>query len=207
MDGLLADLFNTISHKLYNKEYKVLTAEEKREAKIIWVDVNEFKKRFGEVKEFFANLEPFSKTNDIVKLVVDFTKNNNDVFEEGFYICSHPASIDWRASEAGKIIWLKKHLNIQPNEMFFPKKKSIYAVGDNSTPNILIDDFPPYIQAWRDAGGISIEMRTDSVKDIYTYLTPKLEQAKIQLNEFINKHSIQAESFDSLVSKLLADLI
>lgn len=201
MDGLLADLFNTISHKIYGKEYKNLTQTEKREARIIWKDKNEFNKHFGSVEDFFANLEPFEgKTNEIVRVVVEFTKKNNDIFEEGYDICSHPASIDSKASENGKRAWIQKHLLIPPNEQHFPDKKSIFAKGKNGVPNILIDDFPPYIQAWGDTGGIPIEMRTDAVSNVSGYLLPKLEQAK---SVIASKQSVRTESFNEAFVRLL----
>jgi flavodoxin len=204
MDGLLADLFNTVSHKIYKRDYNTLTQDEKNKARIIWTDKSEFNNHFGDVDTFFANLEPFgSKTNEIIQLVVEFAKNNNDVFEEGYVICSHPASIDWQASKAGKIAWIQKHLNIQPVEMYFPDKKSIHATGQDGVPNVLIDDFPPYIQAWENAGGISVEMRTDAVNNVRQFLIPKLEQAKVKINEFINKRSIKTESFDNCVNSIL----
>lgn len=208
MDGLLADLFNTISRKIYNKDYKNITQAEKDRARVIWKNKNEFNKHFGDVESFFANLQPFeNKTNEIIRLVAEFTKNNNDVFEEGYAICSHPANIDSKASEAGKRIWIKENLIIQPNEQHFPAKKSIYAKGTNGVPNVLVDDFPPYIQAWQDRGGIPIEMRTSDVNNIGSFLIPKLEQAKIEINEYNNMHTIKAESFNDFVNKVLTSVI
>lgn len=201
MDGLLVDLFNTISHKLYKKEYKSLSKDEKDQARIIWTDHDEFFKHFGSVKGFFANLESFNnnRSNRIVNTVVEFTKANPDLFEEGYCICSHPASIDSKGSEEGKRIWIKKTLMVQPNEEFYPDKKSRYAKnGDIS--NILIDDFLPYIQAWRDAGGIAIEMRTDSVEDVEGYLYIRLNEAKKQL-------STKFETFNYTVNSVLKQLI
>jgi hypothetical protein len=204
MDGLLADLFDTLAYDFYNQDYKTLSAEQKGEIRHVWINKDIAKKYFnkwGGVEKFFAGLKTFGKkTDDVVKLVVEFTKQNDQAFESGYSICSHPASIDWQASRDGKIAWIKQHLNPQPNEMFFPEKKAIYAVGEGGVPNILIDDFPPYIQAWREKGGIAIEMRTDSVNDVYAYLAPKLEEAKVQINEFINKGALK-ECFKDFFSR------
>lgn len=186
MDGLLADLFSTISHKLYKKEYKFMTPEEKTEARKIWTDRDLFYSHFGDIEEFFANLEPFNnnRTNKIVNTVVEFTKENSDLFEEGYCICSHPASLDSKKSEDGKRAWIKNNLKIQPNEEYYPDKKSKYAKSNN-VPNVLIDDYPPYIQAWKNAGGIPIEMRTDSfnsTEQVKNFLIKELNTVKEQID-------------------------
>jgi len=118
----------------------------------------------------------------------------------GYSICSHPASIDSKASEAGKRIWIHKNLNPLPDEMFFPQSKAEYALGDDGTPNVLIDDFPPYIAAWRNRGGIAIEMRTDSFKspnEVKDYLTKEISKAK---------SSQIKESFNNFVNRILQNL-
>jgi hypothetical protein len=198
MDGLLADLFGAISTKFFNKPYNELTAEEKNQAKKIWYDREHFVDNFGNVEEFFANLKPFGKNGELTKAIID------TVVKEvgGYSICSHPASIDSKASEAGKRIWIHKHLNPLPDEMYFPQNKADYALGEDGSPNVLIDDFPPYIAAWRNKGGIAIEMRTDSfnsAEQIKSYITKELDKARKQIKEPVK------ESFDSIVDKLLSE--
>jgi hypothetical protein len=192
MDGLLADLFSTISYRFFNKPYNEITPDEKTHAKKIWYDREHFVENFGDVEQFFASLKPFGKNGELTKAIID------TVVKEfgGYNICSHPASIDSKASEAGKRIWIHKHLNPLPDEMYFPQSKATYATDkETGEPNILIDDFPPYIRAWRDAGGIAIEMRTDSFNspgEIKTYLTKEFDKArkpalKESFNEYINR--------------------
>ena len=197
MDGLLADLFSAISFKLYRKQYKQLTPEEKTTAKKIWYDRDHFIDNFGDVEEFFATLPLFGKNGELTKEII------NVVVKEfgGYNICSHPAGIDSKASENGKRIWIHKHLNPLPDEMYFPQSKAQYATTDGK-PNILIDDFPPYIKAWRDAGGIAIEMRTDSfnnVQQVKNFLTTELNKAKEQTDNA----SITESAFDTLVNNIL----
>ena len=200
MDGLLANLFDTVSHKLYNKSYKDITPEEKSSARKIWVDKNEFVAHFGNVKDFFANLEPFGKNGELTRAII----NTAVEFAGEYNICSHPASIDSAASEAGKRIWLDKHLNPKPAKMYFPQNKAVYAKNSDGSPNILVDDFPPYIQAWRSNGGIAIEMRTDDFstpEQIKTFLLQKLNDAKKQIETTGIK-----ESFDTRVAAILSQL-
>ena len=198
MDGLLADLFGAISTRFFNKPYNELTVEEKNQAKKIWYDREHFVDNFGNVEEFFANLKPFGKNGELTKAIIDTV-----VKEAGGYsICSHPASIDSKASEAGKRIWIHKHLNPLPDEMYFPQNKAEYALSEDGSPNILIDDFPPYVAAWRNKGGIAIEMRTDSfnsVEQVKSYITKELDKARKQLDGQVK------ESFDIIVGRLLSE--
>jgi hypothetical protein len=200
LDGFLADLFSAISLKLYNKQYRDITPEEKAEAKKIWYDRAHFVSHFGDVEEFFATLPTFGKNGELTKAIID------TVVKEfgGYNICSHPAGIDSKASETGKRIWIHKHLNPLPDEMYFPQSKATYAKNEDGTPNVLIDDFPPYIRAWRDAGGIAIEMRTDSFKSpeqIKTFLTKELNAAKEHGNNPVK------ESFNGYVNRILSEFI
>ena len=197
MDGTIADLFGAISFRFFNKPYKQLTVEEKTKAKKIWYDREHFLDNFGDVEKFFANLPPFGKngeiTNAIIQTVVKFAGE--------YSICSHPASIDPEACKRGKITWIKNHLSPQPSESYFPKNKAIYAVNKDGRPNVLIDDFPPYLAAWKNAGGIAIEMRADSynsVVEVERYLTGKLNEAQKQ----IEQNSVK-ESFDFYVKSYL----
>lgn len=202
LDGLLASLFDAVSHKLFNKTYKQITPDEKQEAKKIWYDRSHFVNNFGDVEEFFATLPPYGRNGELTNAIVDTVVG----FAGSYKICSHPAGIDSKASEAGKRIWIHKHLNPLPDEMYFPQNKAEYALGEDGTPNVLIDDFPPYIKAWRDAGGIAIEMRTDSFhspEQVKSFLTKKLLAAKKK----IDGEDVRVESFDSTVSRLLQSFI
>ena len=197
MDGTIADLFGAISFRFFNKPYKQLTVEEKTKAKKIWYDREHFLDNFGDVEKFFSNLPPFGKngeiTNAIIQTVVKFAGE--------YSICSHPASIDPEACKRGKITCIKNHLSPQPTESYFPKNKAIYAVNKDGRPNVLIDDFPPYLAAWKNAGGIAIEMRADSynsVVEVERYLTGKLNEAQKQ----IEQNSVK-ESFDFYVKSYL----
>jgi hypothetical protein len=197
LDGLLASLFDAVSHKLFNKTYKQITPDEKQEAKKIWYDRSHFVNNFGDVEEFFATLPPYGRNGELTNAIVDTVVG----FAGSYKICSHPAGIDPEACKRGKITWIKAHLHPQPKEMLFPQSKAIYATTDGK-PDVLIDDFPPYIKAWRDAGGIAIEMRTDSYnspEQVKAFLTKELHKAKKQIDGTEN----MKESFNTLVENLL----
>ena len=184
MDGVLADLFGFVAQEIHQKPYKALTLKEKIEAKKIWTTKSEatkFFKKHGGVQQFFANLPTFEdKTIAVVNTAVSVAGE--------YKICSRPASIDRDESKKGKLSWIKRHLSPQPTEILFPQNKAMYAIDDDDSPNILVDDFPPYIKHWRDAGGVAIEMRTDSFRDAQT-LSAFLEK---QLTvAFSNQISVQ----------------
>jgi hypothetical protein len=174
MDGLLADLFGKIAQEIYSKPYQVLTLKEKLNAKVIWRDKTSFFEKFGGLESFFANLPTFGdRTNAIVDTVMQFAGE--------YRICSHPASNDRKASKRGKITWIKNNLTPQPAEMTFPLNKAQYAIDTDGTPNVLIDDFKPYIEHWKEAGGIAIEMCTDkfnSAHEVKQFLTTNLSAIK-----------------------------
>lgn len=193
MDGLLANLFDKVAQEIHRKSYKDITPEEKEEAKRIWTNKEESAKffdKFGGVEQFFADLPTFGdKTQAIIDTAIKIAGE--------YRICSHPAAMDREASKRGKIAWIKEHLNPQPVEMFFPQNKADHALDVDGNPNILVDDFPPYIKHWRDAGGIAIEMRTDSFNSA-AEVTQFLEK---ELNKALNKPV--KESFDSIMECLL----
>ena len=161
MDGVLANLFDFVAREIHQKPYKTLTLKEKNKAKKIWTTKNEatkFFKKYGGVQQFFANLPTFQdKTIAIINAAVSVAGE--------YRICSCPASIDRDESKKGKLSWIKTHLSPQPVEILFPQNKAVYAIDDDGSPNILVDDFPPYIKHWQDSGGVAIEMRTDSFPD------------------------------------------
>jgi hypothetical protein len=201
MDGLLANLFDTVALGMIGKHYKDLTEEDKQKTRQIWIDregkAKEFFQKQGGVEKFFADLPTFG---DLTKAIIDTV-----VKEAGGYsICSCPAGIDEQASEAGKRIWINKHLNPLPDEMSFVKNKTVNAINkETGKPNVLIDDFPKYVRAWRDAGGIAIEMRTDnfnSAEQVKEFLTKELNAAKEQID------TIKESTFDRYVNEIFSRL-
>lgn len=205
MDGLLANLFDTVSMGMIGKHYKALTEPEKEHTRQIWTDregkAKEFFQKQGGVKKFFADLPTFGPLTDAII---------NTVVKEvgGYSICSCPAGIDEQASEAGKRIWIHKHLNPLPDEMSFVRDKTINAINkETGKPNVLIDDFPKYIKEWKAAGGIPIEMRTDSLnspEEVRAFLTKKLNAAKEQIDGVQPEPKIP--TFEQYVRKVLHSL-
>lgn len=98
---------------------------------------------------FWANLEPTKEKDELWDNISEFNPS----------ILSHP----WdKSSAVGKNIWLRRHLNPGPREIFLPLdgKKHLWASSDDGKINILIDDFEKYVIPWNNAGGICIHHTT-----------------------------------------------
>lgn len=56
----------------------------------------------------------------------------------------------------GKRAWVNRNLGIEDHRTIVERNKHKYAVNEDGKPNILIDDTPKKINAWKEAGGIGI---------------------------------------------------
>ena len=103
--------------------------------------------------DFFARLPKFPSTDKLVNIVVDAAGSYN--------ICSSPLRGDHEGSAKYKGVWIKKHLNPQPQHIYITPNKAKYAKNANGMPNVLIDDRGSNISAWEAAGGIGIKYQAD----------------------------------------------
>lgn len=156
MDGLLADLFDTVSNRVHRKRYEETTADEREVTRGLWTAKQSFSRHIGEVEDLFSSLAPYPSNKDLLDIVCERFG--------GFHICSHPARIDPDGCIRGKQKWIDQH--IVPNYgkflkgIHFPDKKEDFATTDGE-PNLLVDDYAPYVEAWRGAGGLAIRIRAD----------------------------------------------
>jgi len=81
------------------------------------------------------------------------------------YILSAPSQ---RMPHSGpdKIIWCTRELGISADRVILAEHsdKCKYAVNEDGTPNILIDDSERNINQWREAGGIGIHHKVSDPK-------------------------------------------
>jgi hypothetical protein len=210
MDGLLANLFDFVAHYYYGVEnYKNVTAEQKRDKRKIWASKKEFYTQLAKkydpniteedsVRAVFANLPSFGKNGELTTAIIKTVRNVVGPYN----ICSCPAGVDPTGCEQGKNEWIDTHLQAAlPEKRIFTRVKADIATT-NGVPNILIDDFPPYIEEWRAKKGEAIEMRTDkfhSAGEIEEFLTKELNLAKQRIEEKI----MQKESFEFLYKNYL----
>ncbi len=115
-----------------------------------------FYQKLGTPKSLFANLEPYSTNDTLINKVIEKFG--------GFYICSHPSKMSVDQCIEGKLEWIDKHIVPKYSKYFkgavFPDKKSKYALNNDGSKNVLIDDFQPYIDSWTEAGGVAIKLQS-----------------------------------------------
>jgi hypothetical protein len=188
MDGLLVNLFDHVAHKMHGKRYQHLSDEEKSEGRIVWEDRSIFHRKFGKIDEFFAKLQPYDTNDAIIETVIEKF--------DGFYICSKPTKLGQEACIAGKLAWIEEHLlpkyQTHIHGILFPEKKEIFAIGENNLPNVLIDDYKPYIHAWNNAGGIGIRLRSDRFeckKQIKEYLNEEFTKVDIHIKDLLGSQT------------------
>ena len=156
-DGVQADFF-TAWARLHNKRsYKEIGDRTQREASI--VELNARGPEF--VYEFFRTLPALHSGLELVS----WLKRNHIPFT----VLSAPLRGNEEASIQGKREWLDKYNPGTAASAIFTGEKFHYA-RRGGQPNILIDDFKKYINAWREAGGIAILYRDDRVADVIAQL-------------------------------------
>jgi 5'(3')-deoxyribonucleotidase len=183
MDGVLADLYNFIGQRIYGKQYKDVTKEEKIEARSIWKDKEAFYKHLGGTEEVFTNLPAFETNHELLEFVVMNFGN--------FQICSHPSPIHTDECIAGKKKWIGEHIIDSYHGdnyigAIFPVRKADHAIDQYGRPNILIDDWQPYVDDWIQAGGIAISLKSTNFEphsgELTEYLIEEFAKWGIKTN-------------------------
>lgn len=141
LDGVLVDLFNHIGifHKTH---YTSLTKEQ----------INQFFQS-SDAYLLFRDAPAFKNANEILQMIVGLFG--------GYKILSSPLGIDKVNSIRGKKEWINKNLTVPADECIFEHDKYIYAIQEDGTPNVLIDDFGVNITRWNNAGGIGVKFQND----------------------------------------------
>lgn len=165
MDGVQADFF-TAWAQWHNKKfgqshverYKDIGSREQREQSIS--ELNQEGPEF--IEQFFANLQPLPNWSKLYRWVVE-----NKV---PFTVLSAPLRNNEAASIAGKKDWLSRHNPAGASDPIFTSDKSRLAVRGGQ-PNVLVDDFKKYVNAWKEAGGIGILYRDSNVDAVIQQLS------------------------------------
>lgn len=141
MDGVLVDLFNHIGF-IHETHYTDLTREQ----------MDKFF-RESDAFELFKNAPAFAHANELLGMI-------KGLFG-GYKILSSPLGTDKINSVRGKKVWLEENITVPADEWIFEHDKYKYALQDDGTPNVLIDDFKLNIQRWDQAGGLAIKWQGD----------------------------------------------
>jgi hypothetical protein len=164
MDGVQADFFTAWAQwhnrkfgQSHVERYKDIGSREQREQSIAELSAEgpEF------IQEFFANLPTLPGGQRLVQ----WLKTNKIPFT----VLSAPLRGMNAPSIAGKKTWLDAHNPGTSGSAIFTGDKARLAQAGGQ-PNILVDDFKKYVNAWTDAGGIGILYRDAGVNDVIRQL-------------------------------------
>lgn len=158
LDGVLADFFGHWSRMDGKDHYKEI---EDKEAKLQLV---------REHPTFWLDLPVLPNADKLL----NFVKKNFGHYN----ICSKPLDGD-PYCEPQKREWIKKHLSFfPPYQVIITKNKAAYATQFDGSPNILIDDYGPNVDAWNAAGGFAIK-----------YKDHKFDRAVQELEDYLKARS------------------
>lgn len=142
LDGVCADFFGAWAKRHNVNHWKAINDREKEIEQL----ANSSDK---EVYDFFKNLEPLPGG---MKVVSWLRKNKIP-----FTVLSAPLRGPYyEASIRAKKDWLDKYNPGTSKNAIFTSSKYNYATT-NGNPNVLVDDFGKYLNAWHDAGGIAVK--------------------------------------------------
>jgi 5'(3')-deoxyribonucleotidase len=142
MDGVQADFFGAWANKHNVEHYKAIKDKEK--------EIDELANSSGDqVYNFFRTLAPLKGGMQIINWL-----HSNKI---SFTVLSAPLRGPYaKASIQAKKDWLDEHNPGTSGNAIFTSAKYKYAKSDG-TPNILVDDFGKYLDAWHSAGGIAVK--------------------------------------------------
>lgn len=160
MDGVQADFFGSWANRHNVTHYKEIPHPE--------AAIDELASSNPEtVYNFFRDLKPLTGG---MRIIIWLKENKIP-----FTVLSAPLRGPYsNASIKAKKDWLDQYNPGTSNDAIFTGRKFKYAV-ENGHPNVLVDDFGPYLEAWSNAGGIAVKHEDkntahtiDSLEKIYS---------------------------------------
>ena len=141
MDGVLANFYAGVTRVTGHEEPRDMALQ----------DIEDTMASFKGT-DFFYKLPKYEQTDQLIAMVNAATGGN-------WYILSSPLKYDREGSAKYKAAWIRDKLKIQPKDMYFQSDKAQFATQPDGTPNILIDDYPKYLNSWKDKGGIGVQYK------------------------------------------------
>jgi len=169
MDGVLANFYAGVTRVTGHEEPRDMALQ----------DIEDTMASFKGT-DFFYRLPKYEQTDQLIAMVNAATKGD-------WYILSSPLKYDREGSAKYKAAWIRDKLKIQPKDMYFQSDKAQFATQPDGTPNILIDDYPKYLNSWKDKGGIGVQ---------YKGHAGNIEDVKATLDQYFSKKKV-AEALDS----------
>ena len=177
MDGVLANFYAGVTRVTGHEEPRDMALQ----------DIEDTMASFKGT-DFFYKLPKYEQTDQLIAMVHAATKGD-------WYILSSPLKYDREGSAKYKAAWIRDKLKIQPKEMHFMSDKAQFATQPDGTPNILIDDYPKYLNSWKDKGGIGVQYKghAGNIEDVKATLdqyfgnTKPVEEAKESIKDQLEK--------------------
>lgn len=147
MDGVQADFFGAWADKHNVSHWKSIVNKEN--------EIEELANSTPEqVYDFFRNLRPLPGGMALIR----WAQRNNIPYT----VLSAPLRGPYAEySKQAKKDWLDEFHPGSSSNAIFTSHKQKYAVS-NGVPNVLVDDFGPYIEKWTNAGGIPVKHEDES---------------------------------------------
>lgn len=170
MDGVQADFFGAWADKHNVSHWKAINNKE-NEIELLANSTPE------QVYSFFRNLRPLPGGMKIIK----WLQEHNIPYT----VLSAPLRGPYAdASKQAKKDWLDEYHHGSSGNAIFTSQKQKYAVKDD-VPNVLVDDFGPYIKKWTDAGGIPVKHEDES--EVSTAANDTISQLEQIYSPYLNK--------------------
>lgn len=175
LDGVLANLYDYMTLRLFQKTYKNTDENQKNILKQVFRDQSLFTRFFPEgAKYMFRYLDPFPFNETLIRTVVDIAGE--------YTILSRPCNLDIKGTKQSKIEWVTENLSFcPPKDVLLVQDKSANGRSKN---NILIDDWDKFLGRWSSKGGLSIKYQACDFNtriDVERYIAQSLSKC------FINK--------------------
>ena len=170
MDGVLANLYDYMTLRIFKKPFKETSKDQMEVLKKIFKDKLYFDHMFPEgVESVFENLEPFPFNKTLIETVVKFGGE--------YTILSRPCKLDLEGTKRAKIKWVQKHLAFcPPKDVILVQDKS---ANGRALVNILIDDWDDFLNRWKDKGGHPIKYKAvdyDAADQVKHYIEENLKR-------------------------------
>ena len=142
MDGVQADFFGAWSKRSGVDHWKAIADKEKEINELAHSDPKQ-------VYDFFRDLDTLSGG---MKVIAWIRRNKIP-----YTVLSAPLRGPYsQASVKAKRDWLDQHHPGSSGNAIFTQNKAKYAM-DGGRPNVLVDDYGKYLNAWSAAGGIAVK--------------------------------------------------
>jgi 5'(3')-deoxyribonucleotidase len=170
MDGVVANLHDFMSEKMFGNNIDNITEVELAELRSLFKNKKKFLTYFPKGAEhLFYNLPPFPYNKDLINTIT--------TYKEEYCILSRPSNLDLEGTKRAKINWVKNHLSFNPPKdiiLVYDKTSN----GRASSQNVLIDDWDSFLNAWREKGGHAIKYvarEFDCGKKVIEFIKNNLE--------------------------------